>query len=97
MIMEPACVNHLEDGKTVEITCECFSCNKEVSFNVSEEGYTKRFVERQLIQNCFPELDPKLREMLMSGTCPECWDVMFGRDEKKIKRMLRKLPKQKED
>ena len=39
MIMEPACVNHLEDGKTVEITCECFSCGKEVSFNVSEEGW----------------------------------------------------------
>lgn len=31
-----------------------------------------------LIQDAFPDLEPELREQLMTGTHPECWLAMFG-------------------
>lgn len=30
----------------------------------------------ELIQYAAPDLDPDLREQLISGTCPACWDAM---------------------
>ena len=32
----------------------------------------------ELIQNAMPNLDADSREQLISGTCPKCWDEMFG-------------------
>lgn len=34
---------------------------------------------RRHIQEIFPELSAQEREMIISGTCPECWDkyMMF--------------------
>ena len=29
-------------------------------------------------QDAFPYLTPDEREMLISGTCPKCWDEIFG-------------------
>lgn len=36
----------------------------------------------QLVQIAFPYLSAEEREMLISGTCKECWDKMFTPDEK---------------
>lgn len=33
---------------------------------------------KDLVQNIFPEKKPEIREMLISGICPECWKKMFG-------------------
>ena len=37
----------------------------------------------ECIQDVFPdsEMTKDQREILISGTCPECWDVLFGRCE----------------
>lgn len=33
------------------------------------------------IQHVFPELSRDDRERLISGTCPKCWNKMFGDEE----------------
>jgi len=33
------------------------------------------------IQEAFPELSADDREMLISGTCPACWEKMFPAEE----------------
>lgn len=35
----------------------------------------------KLAQDAFPYLSSDEREMLISGTCPECWDKMFSEEE----------------
>ena len=44
---------------------------------VPEEGF-HNWQGRALIQNALPELTADERELLISGTCPSCWDRMFG-------------------
>jgi hypothetical protein len=31
-----------------------------------------------LIQDAFPDLDKTLREQIVSGTHPACWEIMTG-------------------
>jgi len=31
-----------------------------------------------MIQDAMPDLSPDIREMFISGTCPKCWEDMFG-------------------
>lgn len=35
------------------------------------------YQEGKLIQECFPDLDASSREFLISGICPECWNIIF--------------------
>ena len=53
----------------------CSICNKGGFVEVSSEGYTAR-KNGALIQEAFPELDKSLREQIVSGTHPKCWESM---------------------
>lgn len=53
----------------------CFMCNKEGFVEVSSEGYMAR-KKGSLIQDAFPDLDKSLREQIVSGTHPKCWESM---------------------
>lgn len=53
----------------------CSICNKSGFVEVSSEGYTAR-KKGALIQEAFPELDKSLREQIVSGTHPKCWESM---------------------
>lgn len=43
----------------------------------------KRWQDGELIQNVFPELTNDQREMMISHTCPKCWEQIFGPVEEK--------------
>lgn len=45
----------------------------------AEKYYRWKGGER--IQDVFTEMTEDQREILISGTCPECWDELFGRCE----------------
>ena len=49
-------------------------------FEVNEEAY-KAWQGGRLIQNVMPALTADQREMLISGTCPRCWDNLFPEEE----------------
>ena len=53
----------------------CFICNRTGFVEVPSEGYTAH-KKGVLIQEAFPELDKSLREQIISGTHPKCWESM---------------------
>lgn len=69
-------MNVKPNEQIVNVPCKCSICRKQVILPLPTSGIQKRN-EGGLIQDCFPDLSPALREMLVSGTCPECWDEMF--------------------
>lgn len=58
----------------------CLVCGKAGSVRVRRNEY-ERWVGGELIQRAFPAMPIQAREMLCSGTHPECWDQLFGDDE----------------
>ena len=60
----------------------CVMCDKEGFVEVSSEGYVAH-KRGAAIQEAFPELDKSLREQIISGTHPKCWESMSARLENK--------------
>lgn len=58
----------------------CQVCGQASVVAVSDEGYEK-WKAGAFVQDAFPELAAGARELLISGTHPECWDVLFADDE----------------
>lgn len=59
------------------LTPTCMVCHKpsEVTLTDSELRAYKRGA---FIQDIFPSWTPAQRELLISGTHPECWNEIFG-------------------
>lgn len=56
-------------------TPTCMMCSKGGFVEVSSEGYMAR-KRGALIQEAFSDLDKSLREQIISGTHPKCWESM---------------------
>lgn len=64
----------------VEINCRW--CGQGVGLVASQLEWDMWFSpDRPMVQRCFPTMSAENREMLVSGTCPKCWDSMFGGEE----------------
>jgi hypothetical protein len=63
--------------ETIKFSVKCVECNKEIGLEVPIEGYFK-WLDGTHIQTALPDLAPELRELLISGICPKCWDEMFA-------------------
>jgi hypothetical protein len=65
--------------ETMLIGLICDFCNGTVApFTIHTEDY-EAWRQGALIQNAFPELPLEIREMMISGMCPKCWDKTFRR------------------
>ena len=62
------------DYACIGVDCTC--CDEGYLFGTSLTGFVS-WREGELIQKALPELPAQYREMLISGTCPSCWDAMF--------------------
>jgi hypothetical protein len=51
----------------------CSFCGTQYIVDLPAEK-VKRWRDGEHIQNVFPEMSPDEREILISGTCSECWD-----------------------
>lgn len=64
--------------RNYELKVSCRMCKKTHTLKVRVEDY---FIfdmpNRPHIQDIFPYLSPAERELLLSGTCNECWEKMF--------------------
>ena len=58
----------------------CPMCGKIYSVNVNDVDF-QNWQEGALIQKAFPYLSADEREILITGTCPKCWNSMFLIDE----------------
>jgi hypothetical protein len=66
-----------ENQTIVMKTPRCGICNQEGTVEVPFLGYFAR-QDGALIQDAFPDLDKTLREQIVSGTHPACWEIMTG-------------------
>jgi hypothetical protein len=64
------------------IICSCPICGKEYGIYVNGEDDFNWSFKGMLAQDAFPYLSASERESLISGICSECWDDMFGEEEK---------------
>lgn len=56
---------------------ECPICHKVSEVCVDDKGYLK-YIEGELCQDAFPDLSATEREIIISGMCKECQDMIFG-------------------
>ncbi len=74
--------SYKELGDKIELTYQCFMCNKDNVIVVDKVKYN-RFLAGAFAQNVWPELSSGDREVLISGTHNECWNEMWP-DEDEI-------------
>jgi len=60
---------------------QCIHCEDETFFLMTKEQYNKWQVRGLYIQIVFPHLDKDIREWMISGTHPACWNQVFGETE----------------
>lgn len=66
---------------TVAVECpRCPVCGEAETVLVEETAYD-RWVNGALVQDAFPTMDKDVRELLVSGTHPACWDALFDVDD----------------
>ena len=66
------------EGENVTVTKTCCVCHKEASITVDRTKYD-RWIAGEHAQNVFRDLSADDREILISGTHPECWNELFGK------------------
>lgn len=75
---------HANVPNSVFIVGPCVRCTKEYKIFYPINKINKALMmhqEGKLIQECFPDLDADSREFLISGICPECWNIIFPSEE----------------
>ena len=63
------------------IACKCPLCHEINEVTVELHNYLDYTFGHIKAQDAFPYLTPNERELIISGTCAECWDKMFGDEE----------------
>ena len=61
------------------VSVACAYCLEVHTFECSTRGVVA-WQAGELIQNALPELSADQREMMISGTCGDCWDKMYPED-----------------
>jgi hypothetical protein len=61
-------------------TKPCLSCGKSTTLFLAPEKL-RRWEKGELIQHVWPEMPAPEREMLLTGTHPECFAAMFPEEE----------------
>ena len=68
-----------EEFKIIERGCNW--CGKDSVIYVNSNDYQNWYYNAKYIQDSFPYLSAPNRELIKTGTHPECWDEIFGSDE----------------
>lgn len=67
----------MNDTRVIVTTRKCGMCGKTGAVEVTAEGY-QAWKNGTLIQDAFPYLDKAIREQMISGTHPMCWQEMVA-------------------
>lgn len=59
------------------VLLRCQWCPTQIEAPVNLE-HLENWRKGTMIQDAMPELSADIREMFISGTCPQCWEDMFG-------------------
>jgi hypothetical protein len=67
-------------GENVTVIKRCCVCGKDACVTVDRTKFD-RWYNGEHIQNVWPEMSPDVREMMISGTHPKCWEELFNEEE----------------
>ena len=66
---------------TIVLTCKpCIVCGKRNEIEVLKEDYD-RYRNGAFVQVAFPEMPAPQREMIISGTCPPCFNILWPSED----------------
>jgi hypothetical protein len=72
--------DHHDADQIVAVSRPCPVCGKTTNVAVSRRRYNK-WRHGNHAQVVWPHVDRDLREILISGTHPDCWIALFGEDD----------------
>lgn len=61
--------------------CKCVNCGAITKLEVPTDHWAAWQHRGAYIQDAFPELSKAERELLISGFCGTCWDVIFPKED----------------
>ena len=70
----------MTDGERVTVTKPCLACDEAATVEVDRTQFDL-FLAGMKAQDAFPDLPRDEREILISGTHPDCWERMFGGED----------------
>lgn len=59
----------------------CIHCGKFVPVKLDGSDYYKFFMQGAKLQEVFTYLSAQQRELILTGTHPECWEALFKDEE----------------
>jgi hypothetical protein len=65
---------------TAFVSLPCIGCGNRQML-ILEADKVERYYAGAHVQDIWPELDADTRELIMTGTCPECWNKFFDDKE----------------
>ena len=65
------------DSSKYQLSIKCHICGEVNTFTVPVQGFDKYMLTDICIQDALPTVPAEQREMIMTTTCPKCWDAMF--------------------
>ena len=66
-------------NEKINVAVSCSFCNAEYAIEMTISQFNElQSPHRRHIQDIIPELAPEMRELFISGMCPNCWDKLFG-------------------
>ena len=68
---------------SVSLVKRCPVCDAQVMLEV-EAAKFRRWQQGELAQMVWPDWTVELREMLISGTHPECWVTLFADEDEEV-------------
>jgi len=69
-----------EYGTTFVETMPCMICKQTTSIPIPDELFWRWF-NGEFVQDVFPDWSVGKRELLISGTHPNCWEKLFESEE----------------
>ena len=74
--------DYMNGSASLMIECPCCGQTSTIKLDPEkakafDEGLKAYTEHRALMQNAFPFLTSDERELLISGTCPKCWNDIF--------------------
>lgn len=69
------------DEKITVQTIPCVHCHKKGEVVVNAAEFIRWNEGEECIQDAIPSADADTREQLITGTHPECWEKLFGKEE----------------
>lgn len=72
---------YFEDERPTDHNMFCPFCKRVNTVRVDKYKWRRWKLDRGLIQNVWPDMPKDIREVMISGSCPACFDMAFPEED----------------